>query len=43
MMRGRWGALSTAKIYAEEGLKVRDAEQLSELHKNKVVHWCGTA
>ena len=43
VMRGRWRSLSTAKIYAVEGLRVRDAETLSATHKEKVVHWGSVA
>ena len=39
VMRGRWTSLSTAKNYAVEGLRVRDAEHLSESHREKVLHW----
>ena len=38
-MRGRWQSIKTAKIYAQEALRLREQSLLSQEHKDLVSHW----
>ena len=39
LMRGRWGSINTAKIYAVEGLRVRDQDSVTDSQKEKMAYW----
>ena len=38
-IRGRWGSIRTAKLYAEEGLRVRQMEALEPESANLIKFW----
>ena len=38
-LRGRWGSIRTAKIYAEEGLRVRQLQEVASSSLAKIDYW----
>jgi hypothetical protein len=39
LMRGRWGSMATARIYAVEGLRVRDSSLVDQMQTDKMLYW----